>query len=61
MLKQTLLDRFDEFRGNHSRVGKQPQDRRGLDPGLVAKLNDAEQKLEKVESHFDYLATSLQT
>ena len=59
MFKQTLLDLFDEFRGNHSRVGRQTSDRRALDAGLIAKINDAEQKLEKVEVHFDGLATAL--
>ena len=61
MFKQTLLDLFDEFRGNHSRVIGQAKDRRAQDTRLIAKINDAEQKLEKVETHFDGLATALQT
>ena len=69
MFKQTLLDLFDEVKGNHSRVKNIDEFGRashfsaggaGIDPKLVEKVIDAEYKLEKIEGHFDHLATSLQ-
>lgn len=66
MFKQTLLDLFDEVKGNHSRVGNLNEFGRAsfnnmaADPAIFEKVLDAEQKLEKIEGHFEHLATSLQ-
>ena len=65
MFKQTLLDLFDEVKGNHSRIGNINGRRNSaggmnIDPAVIEKVTDAEQKLEKVESHFEWITADLQ-
>lgn len=53
MLKQTLIDLFDEIKGNKSHVGDLQQDGdppEGLNNSrLIGKISDAETKLERFE------------
>ena len=63
MFKQTMFDIFDEFKGDHSRLkALDPQERAVngvvMDQTLKDKLSDVEEKLEKLEVHFEYLATT---
>ena len=63
MLKQTLLDLFDEIRGNKSHLGGDPQDGdppEGLNnQKILAKIADAESKLEKYEVQVEGMADQL--
>jgi len=60
LFKQTIYDLFDELRGEHSRVGAKKVNKNTpiLDKVLQEKLVDAEAKLEKLDGHFEYLAST---
>lgn len=60
LFKQTIYDLFDELRGEHSRIGskKLAKNNLVLDKIVLEKLCDAEQKLEKLDQHFEYLASA---
>ena len=58
MFKQTMYDLLDEVKGNHSRVGPSQMNQITLDQTLSDKLTDVESKLEKLDVHFEYLAST---
>ena len=58
MFKQTMYDLLDEVKGNHSRVGPAQTNQITLDQTLSDKLTDVESKLEKLDVHFEYLAST---
>jgi len=55
-----MFDLFDDIKGDHSRIGaaKVAKSNLFVDSALLEKLQDAEGKLEKLELHFEYLATA---
>lgn len=55
-----MYDLFDELKGDHSRIGSKAINGSGLviDSELKKKLLEAESKLEKLDEHFEYLATT---
>lgn len=61
MFKQHMFDLFDEFKGNHSRVQAVRPSATSphllLDSTLREKLREAESKLDKLEVHFEHLAS----
>ena len=68
MFKQHMFDLFDEFKGNHSRLlsknapAKPPSESMimgvpVMDSTMREKVIQAESKLEKLESHFETLAS----
>ena len=56
MLRQDLLDLFDELKGNHSRL-KDVQDQTTFTPDKVIldKTAIAEATLDRFEKHFEYM------
>lgn len=63
MLKQTLLDLFDELKGNQSQIADFQQDGQPPEPlnnsMLLKKVADAENKLQRVEVQMEDMADSL--
>ena len=64
MLKQTLLDLFDELRGNKSHIGADLQQDGEPPEGcdfnrILPKITDAEGKLERFEQQMESMADSL--
>ena len=58
MFKQNLYDLLDEVKGNHSRVDKPANGAIIVDQTLQEKLAEVESKLEKLDVHFEYLAST---
>ena len=60
LFKQTIYDLFDELKGEHSRLGAKNLGKKPviLDKEMIEKLTDAEAKLEKLDGHFEYLASA---
>ena len=58
MLRQDLLDLFDELKGNHSRLEKEKTKSKDYslpDKTILDKTAIAEATLERFEKHFEYL------
>lgn len=62
LFKQTIYDLFDELKGEHSRIDSKKTVGRShaivIDKELLEKFSDAETKLDKLDSHFEYLASA---
>ena len=55
MLRQDLLDLFDELKGNQSRIEKGKKEEYCPDKTLLDKTAIAEATLNRFEKHFEYL------